>query len=129
MANVNGYPKHSLQADEWTLSAVFALDAANNGTLVEGDDSMTLTHAGPGIYTVGWKNKWIACRAAHATFSAHTAVDLVAQPVYDGASMVNKTVAVRLHAAGVATDPPAAGTNVTHLSVSLVMRNNVVKGS
>src|SRR6185312_4399332 len=126
--NLDAYPKRSLQADEWTLTGVFALDGSNNGTLVEGDDGLTLTHAGTGKYTVGWNNKYIACRGFQATFSSHTNVDLKAQPDFSSVSMSGKTATVYLLAVGTATDPAAAASYATHPTVTLTMRCNMIKG-
>lgn len=130
MANpFTAYPKRSLQADEFTLTATFALDGANDGALVEGDDGMTLAHTATGKYTVAWKNKWLACRGVLATFHSHTNVDLKAQPDFASIDNVAKTALVYLLAVAAATDPQPKATYATHLTVQLVMRNNMVKGA
>jgi len=126
--NLDAYPKRTLQPDEWTLTATFALDGSNDGTLVEGDDGLSLKHASTGKYTLAWNNKYIACRGLQATFHSHTNVDLKAQPDFSSIDNSAKTATVYLLAVATATDPAAKSSYATHLTVQLTMRGSMVKG-
>lgn len=74
-----------------------------------------------GVYTITLEDKYTALMSANVTFKAATAVNLVPQVVSDDVVSA-KTVVVRLHASGTATDPSAVCT----LNVCLILKNSSV---
>lgn len=128
MADVNLFQKKSMAPAEVDLNVSVALDAANDPTVLEANDLVSVAHTGVGQYTFTFRHKWMAAKAVVPALQAAAAVDLVPQVRSVDVSGA-KTVVVELLAAAVATDPPAKGANATVLHLRMSLRNSSVKGS
>ena len=91
--------------------------AVTNDTIV----GAVVTKTATGVYTITLEDQYTELKSAQVCFGAATAVDLVAQLVSDDV-VTAKTVVLRLHAGGVATDPSAA----CFVYVELMLKNSSV---
>lgn len=95
-----------------------AADASVSSETLKG---ASVARTAAGVYTITLDQAYSSCLSAVITFQAATAVDLVPQVVSSDVTSA-KTVVVRLHTGGVATDPAA----VCSLNVFLLLKNSAV---
>jgi hypothetical protein len=108
------------------------LDGSNDATVVRGKRAIaSITHTATGKFRITLREGFVALASAELTLKAPTVVALTPQLVADDVTPSSGgTVDFRLvgptaagNTAGVATDPPTAGTNATEIHGVLWVSN------